>query len=178
MASSLPITFEAIRHFVVVPDRHYRVELHADSLRFIKTGSQFDGLSVEDRRATSDADSGASKAMLIATGIGVIVLSLALAFLTARMGWIVFGFYFLAAGGFILLFAGIFRPSKARVASGRDNFAIPLSQLDAVDWKPPARSGTPARLTLRVASDRPIKLSIPSEADYRVLQESVIPRLR
>lgn len=191
------VTFDAIRQFVIVPDRRYRVEPRDGSLHFQRTGSQFDSQwLVRGARSVlgdriADAFERASRSRLILGGIGVstvsaLVLVGAFAFSSSApfrrsdltgMGVLIFAF----TVGLIMITAGIATRRKG-ASHSRHDFSLPVSEIvEAMLLSPQseiARRGEPqvARVHLEATSGSTIRLGIPTESDLETVK-SAIPRL-
>lgn len=178
MADDAPITFTAIRKFVVAPDRCYRVELMRDSLDLVKIGSQFAGMDAASPNSAPMGTSPGAKLGLTLGGIALCVVSVLLLVVAGSKGWILTPLVVTAAAGVIMAIAGFVRPTPERIASGRDNLSIPLSNIQRVELSKPTGRSARAELSLHLKSDaKPLKLTVNSQDDYRVVSTLVVPRL-
>lgn len=181
-----PAAFNAMMYFIISPDRYYRIELQSQQskLYFLKTGSQFDlehPCSV-GRFKMSEASNQPSpprrKLLLIVAGSVITIISLALLFIAARLGWVVMPLAVLAAFGIVLVMAGIVassRPYVTNVANTDDalaahphNFAVALSEILTAAFTLPKRPGSAASLHFTLASGKSLKLLIKSPSDLEI----------
>ncbi len=192
MNNDLSLTFNAVRQFVVAPDRYYRVELRGRNLRFIKTGSQFDlehtgslgRHQMDDVKPKSSSTLQIhgqkiqpSRTQLILSGIGTILLSSLLIIISTLSGWFVFYFFLLLAFGFVLLMAGLVTPSKSQAARNPHNFGLPLSQIRTATLYLPQKKNQVARLHIQMKTNKVVKLTIKTHADFELVRNSFIPIL-
>jgi len=194
------VAFDAIRQFKAAPDRRYRVELRNSALTFRTTGSQFDAqwLARGARQFLGDrianALEGLSKRQILSWGVGVTVVSgLLLVLLSVQVvssntllrgkdykaaSFIMFAFIV----GLIMIIAGLSTRGSS-TEGDRHDFSLLLSNLADVSLLPPqpelTQRGEPqaARVELVPRSGKPIRLSIPTDADLEAIKQ-VVPRLR
>lgn len=185
-----PLTFNVIRQFVIVPDRVYRAELRRGVLHFERTGTQFDfshNGSLRRHQMKSDAASPlsalarwgakASRAKLLTSGVGAIVVSSVLIGITLAAGWVVGYLYLGFVFGFILLMAGFVTPTAKQAASKSRDFTLALSRIQSATLYMPKEAGKVARLELQPLSDKLIRLTINSPTDVEAIRKSFLPML-
>jgi hypothetical protein len=190
MSEAPTLSFNAVRQFVVVPDRYYKVDLVNGLLTFVKTGGQFDadhpgsvgrGKMMNYRPARAPAAEGhyneAQRAVAVLIGIGIIVVSVVLLLVAARAGWLVMGFAFTAAFGGVVLLAALVTPTDRERARRAHDFSLPLDQIESAVLHIPIRSGAVARLHLQPKGEKPIKLTINTRDDLRIVRNSLLPAL-
>lgn len=188
-SSQQPLSFNAVRQFVVRPDRYYRVELRDGVLRCTKSGSQFDlahpGTHSRHVMKTAEAVpegelahwSNTSRSAKILSGIGIVALAGVLIAVTAVSGWLVFSLYMLMAFGFVLLMAGLVTPTREQTHTRPHDFAIPLDRLEGATLRNPQKPGQVARLELRPRFEVTVTLTLETPTDLEVVRSRFLPLL-
>ena len=193
-------TFDAIRQFVVVPDRRYAVECRDDALAFHRTGSQFDrawlvrgARGVLGERA-AQAFERTSRGKLLVGGLALAAGSVLVLMLVGglavsvgggldkthfrAMGVLVFAFIV----GLVMVIAAVASSAEGTPSTGRHDFELRIADVTDAMLLPPqseiARRGEPqvARVHLEAEAHGTIRLGIPTEADLETIKRA-IPRL-
>lgn len=188
-----PLAFNAVRQFVVSPDRYYRVELRRGALHFARNGTQFDlahtgsvgrhQMKSEAQPATPAASAiaqwgaKASRGKLLAAGAGTILLSGLLIGIALAAGWVIGYLFVFFVFGFVLLGAGFVTPSEAEISAKSRDFTLSLSRIQSATLHLPKEAGKVAHLELKPLSDKPIKLTLNSPADLETVRETFLPVL-
>jgi hypothetical protein len=179
MADSTPVAFTAVQKLTVAPDRHYRFEVFDDGMQLTKIGSQFAGMDAASPDDTPTGMTMQKKIAFIIGGIAITIVSVILLIVFGKNGTVVMGFIGTAAAGVIMAIVGAVKPTPDRIASGRDNLVIVLSDIRKFELTPHPRKTVPATLTLEVASQsKPMKFLIEAEEDLKTAQRHLAPRLK
>ena len=196
MSSPYTFSFNGMMHFVVSPDRYFRIELRDGKLYFLKTGSQFDlahpgslgrnqmtGASAN----TTNVRKPPPRGVLILAGLGIIVVSIVVFAILVRFRIVRLEFVAFLGLGFLVLIAGLVTPRRAQaaedgnadaaIAAHPHNFMIPTSEIDGITLILPKRPTQAAHLHIRCVSGKTLKLLIKSQSDLAIVRSSLLPLL-
>lgn len=184
------IAFDAVRQFIVRPDRYYRVELRPSALHFARSGTQFDlarGGSVGRHQMKSASSSAgfempgwatkATRGPVMAAGIGIITVSSVLIAVSFMAGWVI-GYFFAAwVFGFVVVGAGFVTPTAAEARAKDADFALPFSRIQTATLNFPEKANMVARLEIKTLSEGTITLTVNTPADLETVRERLLPAL-